>query len=313
MKRRNKGQLNHKPGTGKKMKGRLMAGFLAMMLSVGFSACGNSDIQITESLIDSVDSNLAEDKGITVYHVENRSVVAEQERFRPKQPDSVASALEETMAVIPLVEGVRFTGYTMGEENAVTLALQVDPSVTGETILLEKAALVNTLEQIRNIGRVTLSVKNEEGETVDEHTYSNGSFYYYDDVIPTGQNNGQISLYLPDEQKNELTENRLNVTLQLDVSVEEEVVNQLIQREVFPEGTRLISVSVTQKVAYVDMSSELLSTKDPKIVYALVDSVASLPHISGVQILVDGEKQEEIAGVDTHVPLSFTWTNTREP
>ena len=192
----------------------------------------------------------------------------------------------------------------------MTLSLQVEDAVSRETLLLEKAALVNTLEQIRNIGRMTLSVKNTEGETVDEHTYTNGSFYYYDDVIPTGQNNGQICLYLPDPRNGDLTENTLNVTLQLDVSAEEEVVSQLIQRDIFPEGTKLISVSVTQRVAYVDLSTEMLSTEDPKTVYSLVDSVCSLPHISSVQILVDGEKQEAIAGVDTHVPLTFMLVST---
>ncbi|MCR4837367.1 MAG: GerMN domain-containing protein [Eubacterium sp.] len=311
MKRRNRGKLNQdRYVPGRKIRRGLALGMSLFLLSASFTACGKSDIQITESLIDSVDSNLAEDKGITVYHVEGRSVVAAEERFRPKQPDSVASSLEETMAVIPLVEGVRFTGYTMAEENAVTLSLQVEDAVSRETLLLEKAALVNTLEQIRNIGRMTLSVKNTEGETVDEHTYTNGSFYYYDDVIPTGQNNGQICLYLPDPRNGDLTENTLNVTLQLDVSAEEEVVSQLIQRDIFPEGTKLISVSVTQRVAYVDLSTEMLSTEDPKTVYSLVDSVCSLPHISSVQILVDGEKQEAIAGVDTHVPLTFTLVST---
>ena len=311
MKRRNIGKLNQdRYVPGRKVRLGLALGMSLFLLSASFTACGKSDIQITESLIDSVDSNLAEDKGITVYHVEGRSVVAAEERFRPKQPDSVASSLEETMAVIPLVEGVRFTGYTMAEENAVTLSLQVEDAVSRETLLLEKAALVNTLEQIRNIGRMTLSVKNTEGETVDEHTYTNGSFYYYDNVIPTGQNNGQICLYLPDPRTGDLTENTLNVTLQLDVSAEEEVVSQLIQLGIFPEGTKLISVSVTQRVAYVDLSTEMLSTEDPKTVYSLVDSVCSLPHISSVQILVDGEKQEAIAGVDTHVPLTFMLVST---
>ena len=171
MKRRNIGKLNQdRYVPGRKVRLGLALGMSLFLLSASFTACGKSDIQITESLIDSVDSNLAEDKGITVYHVEGRSVVAAEERFRPKQPDSVASSLEETMAVIPLVEGVRVTGYTMAEENAVTLSLQVEDAVSRETLLLEKAALVNTLEQIRNIGRMKLSVKNTEGETVYEHT-----------------------------------------------------------------------------------------------------------------------------------------------
>ena len=289
------------------MKKRMMktaySVILAAAMLFSLASCGKETI-ITETVIDSVDSNLSEDMGITIYRVENRSVVAEEERFQPKQPDSVASSLEETMAVIPMTEGVRFVAYTMAEENAVTLSLQVESSVSREALLLEKAALVSTLEQIRNIGPMTLSIKDENGDTVEENTYSGGSFYYYDRVIPTGQNNGQIRLYLPDESSDRLTDITLNVTLQLDVSAEEEVIHQLIRREVFPRGTELISISVTQKVAYVDLS-EAFAGADERMVYSLVDSVVMLPHISSVQILVEGEKQETIGGVDTHVPLGF--------
>jgi len=276
---------------------------VAMLLSL--SACGKETI-ITETVIDSVDSNLSEERGITIYCVQDRSVVAEEERFQPKQPDSVASSLEETMAVIPLTDGVKFVSYTMAEDNAVTLSFQVEDSVSRETLLLEKAAIVSTLEQIRNIGTMTLSIKKEDGSAVEEKTYSGGSFYYYDRVIPTGQNNGQIRLFLPDEKRSSLTDITLNVTLQLDVSVEEEVVRQLIQRDIFPKGTELISVSVTQKVAYVDLTEAFATGADSLAVYSLVDSVAALPHISSVQILVEGEKKDEIGTVDTHVPLPFT-------
>lgn len=278
----------------------LLTGLTCLLLS----GCGKETL-VTETVIDSVDSSLSEDHGITIYRVEGRSVVAEEERFQPKQPDSLASSLEETMAVIPMTEGVRFVAYSMAEENSVTLSLQVESSVSRETLLLEKAALIGTLEQIRSIGSMTLSIKDEEGRLIEENTYSGGSFYYYDRMIPTGQNNGQIRLYLPDEKRETLSEVTLNVTLQLDVSVEEEVVNQLIRREVFPAGTDLISISVTQKVAYVDLTRQFAEGTDAMAVYSLVDSVVALPHISSVQILVEGEKQEEIGTVDTHVPLSF--------
>ena len=287
--------------TGRKLHSILIAA-LALSLLAG---CGKGDTVITETVIDTVDSSLSEDRGITVYKVEGRSVVAEGEKFQPKQPDSVASSLEETMDVIPLTEGIKFLGYTMGENNSVTMNFQVGEQVSKETLLLEKAAVVSTVEQVRNIGTINLSLLDPQGKVLEEGTFTSKSFYYYDDVIPTGQNNGQITLFLPEEGGKGLTEMPLSVTLQLDVSVEEEVVNQLIERGVFAEGTRLISITVTQKIAYVDLSEEVLNTTDKRAVYALVDSICTLPHITGIKILVNGEKQESIAGVDTHVPLQF--------
>ena len=276
---------------------------LALMLLGG---CGTNEQRITETVIDTVDSRLSSDRGITIYTVKDRSVVAEKELFQPKQPDSVANALEETMGILPLTDGVSFQGYTMGNGNAVSLAILVTDSVSREALLLEKAAIVSTIEQIRNIGPITLSIRNEAGEVTDEAVYSSKSFYYYDDVIPTGQNTGQIELYLPDDKRETLNPVSLMVTLQLDSSVEEEVVKQLIERGALPEKTQLISLSVTQRVAYVDLSPEFLNGADEISVYALVNSICNLPHVSSVQILIDGEKKDTIGSVDTHVPLSYT-------
>ncbi|MBQ9872493.1 MAG: GerMN domain-containing protein [Eubacterium sp.] len=268
--------------------------------------CGDKDAGLTETVIDTVDSNLSEDHGITIYRVEGRSVVAEEEKVQLKQPDSVANSLEETMDMLPLVDGVKFLGYTMGENNSVTLSFQISDDISKEILLLEKAAVVTTIEQIRKIGAISLSIRNSKDEVVEEGNYTSKSFYYYDSVIPTGQNNGQVTLYLPEAGGTGLVEQTLVVTLQLDASVEEEVVKQLISRQVFPSGTELISISVTQKVAYVDFNEAFLQIKDPRAVYSLVDSICKLPHINSIQILVNGEKQEKLAKVDTHMPLQYT-------
>ena len=280
---------------------------LAFMLCM--TGCGETPQGLTETVIESVESSLSDERGITLYYVDGNSVVAMADKLQPKQPDSVAGCLEEVMNAITLKEGFEFTGYTVGSENAVTLSFSVADSVTGETELLEKAAVVSTVSQIRNLGAITISTSSESGVTKDEELQSS-SFYYYDKVIPTGQNNGRITLYIP--EKTGLEEITLAVTLQLDVSVEEEVVRQLIQRNIFPEGTKLLSVSVTQKVAYVDLSPEFENDCDAVKIAALVDSVSKLPHISGVQILIDGEKRDEIGGVDTHVPLKFYYPEEGE-
>ncbi|MBR3537854.1 MAG: GerMN domain-containing protein [Eubacterium sp.] len=276
----------------------LLAGALLL------SGCGEKQAVITETVIESVESSLSDDRGITLYYVSGSTIAAAEERLRPKQPDSVTGCLEEVMNAMKLTEGFAFDGYTVGVENAVTLYFSIGEEVSRETALLEKASVVSTVSQIRNIGAITIS-SSLPGDIIEEEELQSGSFYYYDAVVPTGQNNGRITLYLPKEEGEGLEPVQLAVQLQLDVSVEEEVVRQLIQRNVFPEGTKLLSVSVAQKVAYVDLTPEFEKDCTAQQVASLVDSVSALPHIGSIQILIDGEKKESIGGVDTHVPLRF--------
>ena len=275
-----------------------------LIISLCASGCGEEPAGLTETVIESVESSITDERGITLYYVDGSTVVAMEEKLQPKQPDSVSGCLEEVMNALRLTDGMEFTGYTVGSENAVTLSFSVNESVSREMELLEKAAIVSTESQKKNLGTITIATVNSEGESKEEELQS-GSFYYYDKVIPTGQNNGRITLYIPGEDGKSLEEMTLAITLQLDVSVEEEVVRQLIQRNVFPEGTKLLSVSVTQNVAYVDLSPEFETGCNEWQVASLVDSVSRLPHIKSIQILIDGGKRDEIGGIDTHVPLKY--------
>lgn len=282
-------------------------GLILAAMAFGFTGCGEETPTITETVMEGVESSLSEDRGITMYFVEGSSIKTRPERLQPKQPDSLTGCLEEVMSAFSLTEGIHYLNYSVGAQNAVTLAFQVDDTVSMETALLEKAALVSTISQIKGMGSITLSLDYGSGEPEVEELKSS-TFYYYDNVIPTGQNTGRFTLYLPDdngETDTGLEEQSLSVTLQLDVSVEEEVIRQLLERKVFPEGTRFYSVSVIQRVAYVDLSEEFLNVTHVNQVASLVDSVSALPHIGSVQILINGEKKEEIGGLDTHVPLRF--------
>ena len=208
---------------------KVMTGAALLLL---LSACGEKEQLITETVIESVDSSLSENRGITIYYVEGNKVVTRADKLQPKQPDSITACIEEVMNSLPLTEGITFQAYTMGSENAVTLNFLVDEGISLEQALLTKAAVVSTVSQIRNIGAITLSTVTGNGEP-EEETLLSSSFYYYDDVVPTGQNNGRITLYLPGDEEKKLEPSNLAVTLTLDVSVEEEVIRQLLERNVF--------------------------------------------------------------------------------
>ncbi|MGI6037989.1 MAG: GerMN domain-containing protein [Limnochordia bacterium] len=78
-----------------------------------------------------------------------------------------------------------------------------------------------------------------------------------------------------------------------------------------PAGTQVRSIAITDGIAYVDFSSELITdhwggtTGELATVYAIVNTLAQLPGIDKVQILVGGREIETLAGhVDLSQPLA---------
>ena len=78
-----------------------------------------------------------------------------------------------------------------------------------------------------------------------------------------------------------------------------------------PNGTKLLSVKIDGAVAIVDLSPEVIknheggSSGELQTVYSIVNTLAlNFPAIKEVQILVDGRKEETIAGhIDITAPL----------
>ena len=88
-----------------------------------------------------------------------------------------------------------------------------------------------------------------------------------------------------------------------NVSLEQIVIESLLTgplREGFvatmPEGTQLNKISVKDGVAYVDFNDafngQAGDLRSELTLYSVVNSLCSLPTISRVQILINGEKQD---------------------
>ncbi|EGW41144.1 GerMN domain-containing protein [Desulfosporosinus sp. OT] len=77
-----------------------------------------------------------------------------------------------------------------------------------------------------------------------------------------------------------------------------------------PEGTTLLSASVKDNVATIDLSSEFRknfgggSAGEEMTIYSIVNTLTTLPNVHSVQFLLDGKKLDGILGnLDTSVPL----------
>ncbi len=69
-----------------------------------------------------------------------------------------------------------------------------------------------------------------------------------------------------------------------------------------PRGTRLRSVEVAGRNAHVDLSEEIVrghwggSRSEQLTIYSIVNTLAELPEVAGVQILIEGSERATIAG-----------------
>lgn len=77
-----------------------------------------------------------------------------------------------------------------------------------------------------------------------------------------------------------------------------------------PEGTKVLSVTVVNGVAYVNFSKEFQtkhwggSAGEIMTIYSVVNTLTDLPRVEKVQFLLEGDKLESILGhMDTTVPI----------
>jgi len=77
-----------------------------------------------------------------------------------------------------------------------------------------------------------------------------------------------------------------------------------------PNGTTLLSASVKDNVATIDLSTEFRtnfgggSAGEQMTMYSIINTLTTLPNVHSVQFLLDGKKLDAILGnLDTSVPL----------
>ncbi|MDR3585386.1 MAG: GerMN domain-containing protein [Desulfosporosinus sp.] len=77
-----------------------------------------------------------------------------------------------------------------------------------------------------------------------------------------------------------------------------------------PKGTTLLSASVKDNVATIDLSTEFRtnfgggSAGEQMTMYSIINTLTTLPNVHSVQFLLDGKKLDGILGnLDTSVPL----------
>ncbi len=213
-----------------------------------------------------------------------------------KAPKSVLSksALPDTVTV---------NKYDLSKDGGLTIDFDTAYNeLTGIPEILCRAAIVKTLGQVSGVEFIQFNINGQplqdsNGEVVSSMTA--------DEFLESigDETNYKVSLFFTDKKGDTLIEYVTNLYYSGTSSLEELVVNQLINGptetglyQTIPEGTVLLDVNTKDGVCYVDFNEKFLdNTKDINdkvVIYSVVNTLVELPNINKVQFLVNGQVQK---------------------
>ncbi|MBO4862912.1 MAG: hypothetical protein J5517_00955 [Eubacterium sp.] len=151
-----------------------------MILTLVFfvTSCGaNADVEQGASITDNVSMKAGT---VQLFHATDSAVEPDSERYQLKQPDNLSASLDEVIDAMTLDEGITIEKYTIETSKTVTLYVRYADGVTEEKKLLSNAAIVKSLGGLE-ISTVQVTTLGEGDEEVDMATYTDSSFYYYEE------------------------------------------------------------------------------------------------------------------------------------
>ena len=169
--------------------------------------------------------------------------------------------------------------------------------------LFYRAGVVKMLTQIHDISYVKFYVGDSQAK------YKDGSYIglmtkdsFVDD---TNESLGNIEwrkvdLYYSNKMGDKLVKKVESVAYSKNTSLERIIVEQLIKgpgdstmNSTLPSDLKLLSISVSDGICYVNLSSsfltEMVNVTSEIPVYSIVNSLCSLGNISGVKIMINGD------------------------
>ncbi len=202
-----------------------------------------------------------------------------------------------------LIEKVAYQGSRQEEQ---VLYLYFDVNYTGmkpEREILCRAALTRTLTQIPGVDYINIYCGDQP--LMDRQGNPVGMLASTDFIMNTSNVNAyektELTLYFADETGNKLLEEKREVVHNINTSLEQLVVEQLIagpgqegRHPTLPSDCKILSLSVTDNVCYINFDSAFLNTSLPVSeyvpIYSIVDSLSEMTTVTKVQIMVNGSQ-----------------------
>ena len=202
-----------------------------------------------------------------------------------------------------LIDKVAYQGSRQEEQ---VLYLYFDVNYTGmkpEREILCRAALTRTLTQIPGVDYINIYCGDQP--LMDRQGNPVGMLASTDFIMNTSNVNAyektELTLYFADETGNKLLEEKREVVHNINTSLEQLVAEQLIagpgqegRHPTLPSDCKILSLSVTDNVCYINFDSAFLNTSLPVSeyvpIYSIVDSLSEMTTVTKVQIMVNGSQ-----------------------
>ncbi len=248
-----------------------------------------------------------------LYYANDKSTGLQKTIFTPKS--------QETLAIVEEMLKKLATNTT---ENDITRTIPEDVKVqvkqfeNGEIILdfnenykelnavdeiILRSSVVLTLCQIKEVEKVRFLIgdtelKDNRGNQLGDMKASD--FVDNSDDLITAFQHRTLTLYYADQTGEKLKAYTCESVLSNNVSLEQYVVDQIINgpptseyKETISKNVKVSSVYTEDGICYVDFTDsflkESLAIKDYITIYSIVNSLSEISNVSKVQILVDGK------------------------
>ena len=279
--------------------------FLILLILTCVSACGRDELK--------------GEYRYTIYYVnkEGTCVVSEEYATDTSAEDKEAllrelmnrmrDTSEKPEYLSPLSES--FQDYTLNEGQ---MNMDFSEAYMRQEPIVEvlcRAAVVRTLTQIEGIDTITFSVENETLADISGVPVGAMAADSFIDNAGTEINayaETKFLLYFANEAGNGLVEVERNVVYNSNISMERQVVEDLIKgpgkdgdmgyETGYPTinpAVTILSVTVKDRVCYVNLSEEFLTpvydVTSSVALYSIVNSLVELPGVNRVQISIDGD------------------------
>lgn len=169
--------------------------------------------------------------------------------------------------------------------------------------ILCRAALARTLTQIQGVDYISIYCADQP--LMDRQGNPVGAVSASDFILNTSNVNAyektELKLYFADKTGTKLSPETREVVHNLNTSMEQLIVEQLLagpaeegHLAVLPSDCKILSISVTDNVCYINFDSAFLKMEHPVNeylpIYAIVASLSEMTSITRVQIMVNGSQ-----------------------
>lgn len=294
---------------------KIIAMLASIAMIVTLSACFGADVSTTELNIYFKDAKTNELTVEKADYTSSQNTVDMANFVMNKLSEGPTKS--SNMPTLP--ENVTFSSVSVKNEAAVVNFSEEFYSLTGTDLLLARFSVVRTLCDVPGITSVLITVNGEglvSATTGKEIGYLSKKDIVLDidTNVEQTQETTTVKLYFATSDATALKAEERKVTTQETLSIEKTIMNELLKGptspelvNVLPNGTKLLNIETKDGICYVNLSGEFV-TKFPGgtgmlTVYSIVNSLCSLDRVSGVQILIEGEKGQEFGSYVFDEPL----------